>query len=488
MRRNKCDSSEQITQEIKTSAPWIRWVVAAACVCAAALALVFLLRGGGNNPAQQDQPGKPASSQSLAPCAISQAVYPTTVSHPSEEDWFKDPEAAEAAMDAWWNETQIRQANHIVYRGALDDFLRRTVPTFLAGENGDNLVYSPLNVYLALSMLAEITDGESRTQILHLMGAPDIETARRRANALWLGHYRDDGLTTSVLAASLWLRDDLIYIPETLDTLAKNYYASSYRGVMGSEEMDAALQNWLNEQTGGLLEQQASGIRLDPKTVIALATTIYFRAGWLDEFSESATAPDIFHAAGGDVTCDYLHRESFLSTVYGGNGFAALSLPLRDSSSALWIILPDEGVTPEELVRDGSALDFLLADRAAWQEQGNYLVNLSLPKFDVSSDMDLKDGLRALGITDVLDENRSDFTPLTRQADHLFLSQAKHAARVAIDEEGVTAAAFTVLAVCGNALPMGEEYDFTVDRPFFFAITDDDGLPTFTGVVNSPVE
>ncbi|MBO4854506.1 MAG: hypothetical protein J5482_05160 [Oscillospiraceae bacterium] len=477
MKRNNSDRNS------RAAAPWVKWTAIAVCLCAAAGALILLLPGGSKKPA-----GNPASPLNPASYAISQAIYPETAPHPTDEDWSKDSDAASAAMEAWWNETEVRQANQNVYRGALDNFLRRTVPTFLAGEKEDNRVYSPLNVYLALSMLAEITDGESRAQILDLLGAPDIEAARQRAHALWLAHHRDDGMVTSVLAASLWLRDDLAFIPETLDTLAKNYYASSYRGVMGSEELDAAMQSWLNEQTGGLLEQQASGIRLDPKTVIALATTIYFRAGWMDDFSEHATAPDVFHAAGGDVTCDYLRRENFQSTVYGGNGFTALSLPLANGGAAMWIVLPDEGAAPEELVQSGAAMEFLLADRESWQEQGVYLVRLSLPKFDVSSDTDLIDGLRALGVTDVLDEDLSDFSPLTRQADRLFLSQAQHAARVAIDEKGVTAAAFTVLAVARTALPTGEEYDFTVDRPFFFAITDDDGLPTFTGVVNCPAE
>ena len=33
---------------------------------------------------------------------------------------------------------------------------------------------------------------------------------------------------------------------ETVDRLADTYYASVYRGVMGSDEMDQALQDWLN--------------------------------------------------------------------------------------------------------------------------------------------------------------------------------------------------------------------------------------------------
>ena len=44
---------------------------------------------------------------------------------------------------------------------------------------------------------------------------------------------------------------------------------------MASEEFTLALQDWLSEQTGGLLNEQANQIRFDPDTVLALASTIY---------------------------------------------------------------------------------------------------------------------------------------------------------------------------------------------------------------------
>ena len=75
---------------------------------------------------------------------------------------------------------------------------------------------------------------------------------------------------------------------------------------------------------------------------------------------------------------------------------------------------------------------------------------------------------------------------MIENADGVFLSRAEHAARVAIDEEGVTAAAYTVMMEAGAAEPPDEEIDFTLDRPFVFAITSQDGLPLFIGVVNTP--
>ena len=56
-----------------------------------------------------------------------------------------------------------------------------------------------------------------------------------------------------------------------------------------------------------------------------------------------------------------------------------------------------------------------------------------------------------------------------------------------VDEEGCEAAAYTVIMTeCGAAMPPDDEVDFTLDRPFLFAVTGDSDLPLFTGVVNQP--
>ena len=156
-------------------------------------------------------------------------------------------------------------------------------------KSGENKVYSPLNVYMALAMLAEVTDGECRQQILTLLGSESIDALRTQAASVWNANYSNDGAVTSILANSLWLNEAVDFHQTTMDSLAQNYYASSFRGQMGSEEFDQALRDWINEQTGGLLEAQADGLSMDPETIMALASTIYYRAKWHSEFSEDRT-------------------------------------------------------------------------------------------------------------------------------------------------------------------------------------------------------
>jgi len=491
--------------------PYARWAGAVAAVLAVVMIGGIAMRPGQNSgepaPFSYGGPGV-RSVQRGGFRTLAEAQYPEMAPFPKDEDYFSDmgdgENAWDKAYDAYdkaytaWRESRNALRSGTDYTGLMDDFLSRSTAQFLTDAGKENRVYSPLNVYLALSMLAETTGENSRRQLLDLLQADSIEALRERAAALWKDNYRDDGVVTSLLAKSLWLRDGMTYSQETLDRLASDYYASSFSGEMGSEEYNQALRDWLNEQTHGLLEEQASNLKMNPQTALALASTLYFKAAWDHEFQKERTERDTFHAPSGDVETDFM-RQTTLRVYYWGEHFSATSLPFQEGRE-MWLILPDEGYTVDQLLESGEAMDFLLAGKdgeydeekqevvGAWPGRKYLNINLSMPKFDVSSDLDLIDGLKALGVTDVFDWNVSNFDPLEASTDDpLYVSKAQHAARVKVDEEGCEAAAYTVIMVdCGANMPPDDEVDFTLDRPFLFAITGDSGLPLFTGVVNQP--
>ena len=462
---------EELKQKVIQSAKPVRrparWAALTAVLAVAILAGVVLWPGG--SPLSQ-----------TASAAIVEAEYPDRVPYP-------DVNPLTGAMDedayaAWREENQARrELASGVDNESMAGYYAATMAEFLGDNGGENAVYSPLNLYLALAMLAECTDGDSRGQILALLGVDDLDALRAQAQNLWRANYRDDGQTTSLLANSVWLDEALTYNEDTLHTLADTYYASSYRGEMGSEELNRALQTWLNDNTGGLLEEYADQIETEPDTLLALASTIYFKASWADEFDESATAPRTFHAATGDVETDFMNQ-SEMGSYYWGEDFSAVAKPFQNGGE-MWLILPDEGSTPEELLAGDTLADFLLAGNG-WEDQQYHQINLSMPRFDVEGEINLIGGLQELGVTDVFDPGLADFTPMLGEGVDAYVNQANHAARVRVDEEGCEGAAFTVIMTAESAEPPGEEIDFVLDRPFLFAVTSQTGQLLFVGVVN----
>ena len=368
--------------------------------------------------------------------------------------------------------------------GKLNRFFGSTVPYFLLHSGNTNPVFSPMNVYLALSLLAECTAENTRAQILELLGREDIEDVRKVADALWRGNHTDDGLTTLLLGNALLLREEMDYVPETVALLAEEYRASVFRGEMGSEAYDRLLQDWLNENTGGLLKEAASQIKLDADTLLALASTVYFKARWWETFQKEQTKTRTFHAPGGDREADFMHR-TLWDTYYRGDGFGAVNLSFTETSASLWLVLPDEGTTPARLLQEDAIPGGLVEHSGAKSVSAQ--INLALPKFDINAFTDILDGLRELGLTDAMKPGTADFRGVLPDNDlEPFLSAAKHAARVKIDEEGCEAAAFTVISAAGGSMQPKEEIDFILDRPFLFFLEAPVGGVLFAGMVNEP--
>lgn len=319
---------------------------------------------------------------------------------------------------------------------------------------------------------------------MSLLGETETEPLRSRVTDLWNGNCRDDQISVLLPAASLWADKSLSLKKGTVKTLSQTYHASVHQGKMGSDKLNREFQKWLSDQTGGLLDQQVSNQQFSDETLLSLASTLYFKGRWQDEFSKKATAEDTFHAETEDITCEFMNRHTVMN-YYRGDSFAAISLPFSGGCQ-MWLLLPDENSSADELLQSKSGLTELVMHPSEWKDTSLITVNLSVPKFDVTWDTDLSDSLKQSGVTDVFAPDKADFSAILNTETSAWLSQVTHAARVKIDEEGCEAAAFTTLELCGAAMPPEEQADFIADRPFVFVITGDGNVPLFAGLVNRP--
>ncbi len=370
------------------------------------------------------------------------------------------------------------------YADNLNAFYAASMGQILSGTEGENRVYSPLNLYMTLAMLAETTGGESRQQILDLLNQESMGDLRKQANMLWQANYRQDDRMKSVLASSLWMNKDIEYDDHVLDILAEAYYASSYQGEMGSGRFTKAFQSWLNAQTGGLLGEQAAELELPEDTVMALATTLYYKAKWSKEFDPKDTKPGVFHGANGDVERDFMYQQ-LIDLYVEEENFSAVRQSMQDAGqSAMWYILPGEGVSVDDLLADPEGLAFASDPEGATEKLDQYLIDLAVPKLDVVFSRDLSEDLKVLGITAVFSRENADFSALT-ETEPVWLSKVQHDVRLVVDEEGVEASAYTAVIMLGGAGP-SDRVKFVLDHPFLFVITGLDGQPLFAGVVNQP--
>ena len=370
-----------------------------------------------------------------------------------------------------------RKTENRVDTEMLRQFSDETAAAVLTGE--ENAVYSPVSLYGALGMLTELADGETKQQVMDLLGMSDSETLRQWTQALWQQLYHDEQDSALWLGNAVFLNENMAFHKEPLDVLTEDYYASSYQVPMGSKAADKAIAAWLNQQTNNLLADDTGAIETKESDLLRLYNTIYYKAVWWAEFSEGATEKDIFTAADGtEQRTDFMHISIEGVPVARGEGYRRASLHLKDGGE-MTFYLPDEGVTVEKLLQRKNLLsDPLSVDDYVAR------VNWSVPKFDIHASLELNETLQALGVTDAFDVSKADFTPLT-DTETMRVESVNQAVRVRIDEEGVEAAAYTEEKGDGAAPPRElVEEEMNLNRPFLFAIWKD-GAPLFVGTVQT---
>jgi len=361
-----------------------------------------------------------------------------------------------------------------------------------AGNETDNLFYSPYSVSIALAMTYAGAAASTATQ---MAGALDFQlpqsTLHPAFDALDLqlasraqGQAGDNGQPFKLnVVDSLWGDKTFTFQKPFLDTLAR-YYGSGLRTVDFENAPDTArgaINGWVSDQTENLIPQLLPQGSIDSSTRFVIVNAIYFNAGWESPFPTSQTTPGAFTHLDGSKAQVPMMSQGDLETGYAsGSNWQAVELPYAGGQTSMVIVLPQHGQLPQvEQGLDGGFVS------SVFSSLGTKPVNVTMPKFAIKgATISLAKQLGKLGMTDAFDPNKANFSALTEEP--VFISDVLHQAYVSVDENGTQAAAATAVVGAGSAAPQNP-VTFTVDRPFFFVIRD---IPTnsvlFVGRVLAP--
>ncbi len=425
--------------------------------------LLTLSLGGCQGAAPPDVPPPP---ESQGPQVLAQPVYP-------EAYGAEDYDARYAVR----KENQVSDAT----REAIRAFAGAAAPLVLA-DTSQNTVYSPLSLYMALAMTGAGTAGQTRQEFSELLRAPggEMSLLSGEMGRLFRVLYYDNESGYLRMANSLWLASQYDFHQDYLDQMSRDFYASAHHVSFATPETDAAMSQWIADNTGGLLTPR---IESREDWLIALINTIDLSADWLYPAREEDTKEQPFTLAdGSQVPAQYLCVTDEFGSYVDGDGYIASSWLFQDPSrGSMVFVLPDQGVTPARLLADPDFLPGVLTSEKRVESKMIYEV----PKFSFDSNMELSDAMKALGLKAAF-TGGADFSPMTDEP--AWIDAIKQEVHVEIDEEGVRAAAYTIVEMMtgGGPQPSGRETKMILDRPFLFIITGEQELPLFVGVVARP--
>lgn len=354
----------------------------------------------------------------------------------------------------------------------------------LTGE--ENICYSPASYYIALAMVAAGADGNAQQQLFDALGVDSTDMLDTYCKAQ-LDEIANTGDESTIdISNSLWSNLGYTFQAEYQQAVEDYFGAGAFDVEFGTQQTDDMIKSWISEETRGLLEPN---ITTDESMVATLINTIYFKDQWMEAFTEGATETEVFHAERGDVQTDFMHNTTDYGTYIEGDGFTAAQMPFAGGSNCTFF-LPDPGTDLSQLLESPQTIaDLLLAE-----PNSDAQIMWSVPKFNMSSSLkDLIECAEALGVTDIFDPAGGDMfrnmiVAETAEDMRFYIDDAIQETTISLDEFGVEAAAYTMLAVKTTALAPepAEVVEFTLDRPFAYVVTAPNGVPLFIGTVTNP--
>ncbi len=333
---------------------------------------------------------------------------------------------------------------------------------------GENIVVSPYSAGVALSMVAEGAEGQTRTEFDNALNGCLFK-------AVDLGN--NDTVTVKS-ANSVWITDDFSVRNRFVGMLEKDFDAEVVNLNFADPATVRAINNWCADNTVGKITEIVD--RLNPGMVMILINALYFNAPWADAFLETNTRPVAFHTSSGEMQVPMMSRTGMMNYAEY-QGAKMVEIPYEGERYAMYVVLPPAGIAPDKML---SYVNESLYDQAMSMMTAQK-VRLTMPKLKLETEMILNKTLQHMGIKTAF-TSAADFKGIAEMGP-LVLDQVKQKCYIDISEKGTEAAAVTSIGVRMTSARPETIYTMTVDRPYIFFIADrTDSNILFAGKVVKP--
>lgn len=351
-----------------------------------------------------------------------------------------------------------------------------------ATNTGSNQVLSPLSVAFALAMVNNGAAGETREEMVRVMGLKGFELGQ--VNAL-LGKLlkempRLDEKTRVKMANNVYVNKQFQLKESFQDTVSSRYGVTPLSLDFGSQKTVGVINQWCSEQTEGMIPKIVESIGDD--CVSILLNAIYFESKWKYPFEKRDTKREPFEGAD---SVDMM-KKTFKHVVdYCENDVCQMiGLPYSNNSYSLVAMLPRKGLALDEILDDViKRPDFYSYRFDGWDE-----LEVWLPTMNMETEVKLNNPLTDMGMSRAFDKREAEFPEFvyTRPLENIYIGDVLQKAKIELDEEGTKAAAVTKLGM-RNLMAAPPKRDkvvkrFIADRPFlYFIMENSTGAILFIG-------
>lgn len=330
------------------------------------------------------------------------------------------------------------------------EFFKKTNQTV---DYDENVVLSPYSAAVALSMLEEGAEGETKAEFDDVLGGCLYAAEDLGSN---------DVLTVKS-ANSLWISDNFSIRNRYVSLLQKDYDAFVTVQNFADPATVKEINNWCSENTAGKIGHILD--ELSPNDVMVLINALYFNAPWEKAFDENVTENAVFHGVVEDKEVPMMYRKAtFEYAEY--QGCQLIRLPYEGGRYSMVVVLPPYGWGIDQVLPYVNSTVY----KGAMGMLSKQEVAFRMPKYRLETSFILDKALQRMGIETAYSP-AADFKGISVSGP-LSLGTVKQKCYIDVTEKGTEAAAVTSAQVRLTAVSPNTLKRMTVDRPFLFFISD----------------
>nr|XP_056705983.1 neuroserpin [Euleptes europaea] len=340
------------------------------------------------------------------------------------------------------------------------------------GED-ENIIFSPLGIAIAMGMVELGAHGSTLKEIRHSMGYDGLKNGEEFSFLKDLSDMAtaEDSQYVMKLANSLYVQDGY-HVSDKFLQLMKKYFKAEVENVDFSQNLAVASQinRWVENHTNNMIKDFVSARDFSALTQLALLNAVYFKGNWKSQFRPENTRAFSFtkdDESEVQIPMMYQQGEFYYGEFSDGSNeaggiYQVLEIPYEGDEISMMIVLSRQEVplvTLEPLVKPQ-----LIEEWATSVKKQK--VEVYLPRFTIEQEIDMKDVLKGLGITEIFSPS-ADLTGMSDNKE-LYLSKAVHKAFLEVNEEGAEAAAASGMIAISRMAVLYPQV--IVDHPFFFVV------------------
>ncbi|XP_055958171.1 leukocyte elastase inhibitor-like [Patella vulgata] len=355
--------------------------------------------------------------------------------------------------------------------------------TIVSSKPTENIFVSPLSIQTAMAMLHLGTRNNSKAEVEKVLYFDFDSVHGSLGEYLQILNQKQSSYALSS-ANRVFINNKYKFLEEYLQTLQATYKAEAQTCdfISNAEGEKEKINKWVEGETNSKIKDLIPSGMLNPLTAMVLVNAIYFKGNWENQFEVEDTQSEEFYidpSSHVDVQMMRMKRK-FRFGQSDDLDCSILELPYVKKDLSMVLLLPQQIDGVASLVNNltPSNLNKLM------KEMKENKVDIALPKFKLEADLNLKEVLINLGLSDIFNKSKADLSGIdgTRE---LYVSDAIHKAFIEVNEEGTEAAAATAVVMMKRKRVIHKT--FHANHPFIFFIKDNiSHMILFCGKLQNP--